>query len=384
MQPKSMSSLSNLRDLFRSDKEKIPPDLKSALSLLKITGLNDLEERLLSLEPFLKPWAVFRDAHLLVSTNARAEPADIKRIDILWFYTQFDEGMRRHDLRLDAPGQDPEMSPHGFIDKSTWGPAEFEKHLYVWILQGFQVGKRYNPWDFEYFELRNVCSAWEHVLVPIVKVVCASYSPKGRRHYGRLATFIESKSPSRLAFPEGNVPALPAGIMSPTPFRVVSKPSMLRDASRGMLTKKNYDETERELRDVYPQYGGLVERPRFKQKMDEWLAEQRARAARRKAVPGKENVQRTYSSQPYEQVSTPSPSRNLLKRCSASIRRSLSASTSNQPIMEMPEPRSQSPQTPRSLKSKPSKSPESKNFGYDKVCSLFGPSFGISFLLGIC
>jgi hypothetical protein len=199
--------------------------------------------------------------------------------------------------------------------------------------------------------------------------VCASYSPKGRRHYGRLATFIESKSPSRLAFPEGNVPALPGGMMSPTPFRVVSKPSMLRDASRGMLTKKNYDETERELRDVYPQYGGLVERPRFKQKMDEWLAEQRARAARRKAVPGKEDVQRTYSSQPYEQVSTPSPSRNLLKRCSASIRRSLPASISNQPIMEMPEPRSQSPQTPRSLKSKPSKSPESKSFGYDKVCN---------------
>jgi hypothetical protein len=367
-----MSSLSNLRGLFRSDKEKIPPDLKRALSLLKFTGLNELEERFLSVEPFLKPWAVFRDSHLLVTANAQSEASNITRLDILWFYTQFDEGSRRHDLRLDPPGQDPETSPHGFIDKSIWGPAEFEKHLYVWMLQAFQVGKRYSPWEFEYFELQNVCTAWENVLVPIVKAVCASYNPKGRRHYGRLATFIESKSPSRLAFPEGNVPDFPGGMMSPTPFRIVSKPSMLRDASQGMLTKRNYDEAERELRDVYPQYGGLVERPRFKQKMDEWLAEQRARAARRKAVPGQEKPQRMNSSQPHEQVSSPSPSRNLLKRCSASIRRSLSASISSQPIVEMHEPRSQTPQTPRSLKSKPSKSPESLCVSRKRVCD---PSF---------
>jgi hypothetical protein len=78
---------------------------------------------------------------------------------------------------------------------------------------------------------------------------------------------------------------MPVGVVtSPTPFRMVSRPAHLRGASQTVLTKKNYDEAEKELRNVYPQYGGLVERPKFKQKMDEWLEEQRIRAAHRKML----------------------------------------------------------------------------------------------------
>jgi hypothetical protein len=196
------------------------------------------------------------------------------------------------------------------------------------------VGKAYNPFGFQYFELRNICAAWEEVFVPIIKAVRASYSVKGRRHYGRLALFIEEKCPSRLAFPEGNV-AMPDGVVrSPTPFRMVSRPSHVRGASRVVLTKKNYDEAERELRSVYPQYGGLVERPRFRQRMEEWLEVQRVRAAHRKTVVKPETVQCVSSHRPQVVQCPGSPdkdnrSRSPIKRYSDTIRRSLSMNVSN-------------------------------------------------------
>ncbi|KAF3052530.1 hypothetical protein E8E11_000460 [Didymella keratinophila] len=274
-----ITSIANLHDIFsRPEKDRIPSELKHALSLLNLTSLTELEERFLATSAFLVPWAVFRDSCLLVDSSRTTEPTIISRLDVLWFYTQFDESLRRHDPRIEKPGT------HFEIDKTEWGHAEHEKHLYAWLLQTFCVGKAYSPCGFQYFELRNVCTAWVEVFVPIINVVRASYSVKGRRHYGRLALFIEDRCPCRLAFPEDNV-SMPIGVInSPTPFQMVSKSTHLRGASQTVLSKKNYDEAEKELREVYPHYGGLVERPKFKHKMDEWLAIQRERAAHRKTI----------------------------------------------------------------------------------------------------
>lgn len=354
------SGKSGLRDfLLRSDKDKIPSNLQRALSLLNIGNLDALEEQFLATNAFLKPWAVFRDSVLLLQPHAmpRATTIDttssgkgIARKDLMWFYTQFDEGARRYDSRADkySPDYAPNSGDHGVINKSGWGVNEYEKHLYVWLLQEFKVGKVRNPWGFDHLELRSLCTAWEAVFIPIVDAVRASYSAKGRHHYSRLALFVEAKCPSRLAFPEGNVDSL-GDLLSPTPYRIVSMPkpaigsgggtSQQQSNDRVILTKKHYDETEKELRNVYPQYGGLVERPRFKQKMEEWLAEQRVRADRRKAL---ERLGEVQSFQPqlfsrnavktgpstshsHQQPSSgDSPSPSPIKRYSENIRRSLS------------------------------------------------------------
>ncbi|KAF2027697.1 hypothetical protein EK21DRAFT_38120, partial [Setomelanomma holmii] len=299
--------MSNIRDLFSRNnndiKEKVPPDLRNALRLLHLNGFEDLEERFLSVDAFLRPWSVFRDSLLLLAKDAIQRPTyismhsglevpnGISRMDILWFYTQFDEGTLRYDPRADRYSRNytPDTSVYGAIDRSKWGVAEYEKHLYAWLLQEWKVGKAYSPWRFEFFELMNICTAWEEVFVPIVNALRISYDPRGRRHYGRLALYVETQCPSRLAFPDSNVAIPQKTLMSPTPYRVVSAPktipSMVGQEQvpvHGVLSKKHYDETEKELRDVYPQYGGLVERPKFKLKMEEWLAEQRARAERRK------------------------------------------------------------------------------------------------------
>src|SRR5690242_4415574 len=327
----------NLRDMFRPSVNKIPPDLRRALILLNLTSIAYLEEHLLATTAFLAPWTAYRDACLLVNSLHYDEPTSITRTDIPWFYTQFDQDMLRHDPRAERSGASFE------IDKSRWGAAEHEKHLYAWLLQAFCVGKAHSPFGFRYFELRNVCTAWDEVFLPIVTAVRASYSVKGRRYYGRLALFIEERWPSRLAFPEGNINMPDGVISSPTPFRMVSRMTQLRGASHTLLTKKNYDDTERELRDVYPQYGGLVERPRFKQKMDEWLEVQRMRAAYRKKVAKPEVVEyvtRQYVPKHQPQVvqqveskgnesllTTSSPTKRSpspLTRYSDSIRRSLS------------------------------------------------------------
>ena len=360
------SSIANLREMFsRTDKDKIPPDLRRALTLLDLTDLAGLEERFLATTAFLEPWAAFRDSFLLVNNSPATEPTNITRLDTLWFYTQFDEGLRRHDQRTEK------ACAHFEIDKSEWSSAEHEKLLYSWLLQTFFVGKAYSPFGFKYFELRNICAAWEEVFVPIVKAVRVSYSVKGRRHYGRLALFIEDRCPSRLAFPEGNV-SLPAGVVtSPTPFRIISRSAHLRGASQTVLTKKNYDEAEKELRNVYPQYGGLVERPRFKQKMDEWLEEQRIRAAHRKTIAKPETVQYVPSYQPQVversgSMSDRSPnkspskdkrSRSPIKRYSDTIRSSLSMNIGNgrfgrtEPQSPLSPTRPKTPKTPKSPKS---------------------------------
>ncbi|KAH7395267.1 hypothetical protein DE146DRAFT_721670 [Phaeosphaeria sp. MPI-PUGE-AT-0046c] len=340
----SKNNMSNIRDLFARDhKEKVPPDLRRALNLLKLNGFEDLEERFLSTDAFLRPWSVFRDSIFLLFPDGMPRSTQIipvemesfelgiSRLDILWFYTQFDEGTLRYDPRADKYSADytPVTRAYGMIDKSKWRVEEYEKHLFTWLLQEFKVGKGYSPWRFEWFELRNICTVWEKVLVPIVNAVRASYHPLGRRHYGRLALFIEARSPSQLAFPDSNA-TVPEAPFSPTPYRIVSVPKKLADegAARGVLSKKHYDVTEKELRDVYPQYGGLVERPKFKHKMEEWLAEQRLRADRRK---GYETQGIVTSAQPriVQPSGSHSPPNQLPKSPRGSFR---SGSVSHSPI----------------------------------------------------
>ncbi|KAF1919954.1 hypothetical protein BDU57DRAFT_405855, partial [Ampelomyces quisqualis] len=313
--------MSNIRDLFSRDrKEKVPPDLRRALDLLRLDGFEELEDRFLSTDAFLRPWSMFRDCMFLLFPDAMSRAIQVvpfgieavkgvSRLDILWFYTQFDEGTLRYDPRADKHCADytPNAAVYGMIDKSKWSIEEYEKHLFAWLLQEFKVGKGYNPWRFKCFELTNICTVWEQVLVPIVDAVRTSYNPGGRRHYGRLALFIEARCPSQLAFPDSNVAVPPGSFLSPTPYRIISMPraTAQNEGISGVLTGKQYDTTERELRDVYPQYGGLVERPRFKHKMEEWLAEQRARADRRR---GLEKCGEVWTSQPQIVQRTPSHS----------------------------------------------------------------------------
>jgi hypothetical protein len=355
----SKNNLGNIRELFggREPEEKVPPDLRRALNHLRLNGFEDLEERFLCADAFLKPWAVFRDSIFLLSPNAMPCPTKVlpigqqndtgvSRMDLLWFYTNYDEGTLRYDPRADrkSVSYTPDTSVYGQIDKSNWRPEDYEKHLYAWLLQEFKVGKARNPWGFEYFQLKNVCTAWEEVLVPIVNAVRTSYSLLGRRYYGRLALYIEARSPSTLAFPGSNVDVSQGGPLSPTPYRIVSVPKKKKEDTHGVLSKKHYDATEKELRDVYPQYGGLVERPKFKHKMEEWLAEQRARAHARRGSESYGNVQ---SFQPKmvhptgggidDKPLPETPRKNTqerssespIKRYSASIKRSLSTTMSS-------------------------------------------------------
>jgi hypothetical protein len=365
------SGLKNVRDFFIRDKDKLPAELKHALTLLHLSSLDALEERFLATDAFLKPWAVFRDSIFLLKPDAMPRATSIaatdtdkvvSRTDLLWFYTQFDEGVRRYDPRANKYSVEYTLdsSVYGVIDKSKWDVETYEKHLFAWLLQALRVGKARNPWGFDFFELRSLCSAWEKVLVPIIDVVRASYDVKGRRHYGRLALFIEERCPSGLAFPKDNVSAPEGSLMSPTPYRVISMPKKAigdngatfhkRTEGAGVLTRKHYNETEKELRDVYPQYGGLVERPKFKVKMDEWLAEQRARAERRKAAERAgeiesfqpQVVKRDGSWSPVKQGSPTKAnkrkdgSESPIKRCSDSIRRSLSRGISKKAPKEEP------------------------------------------------
>jgi hypothetical protein len=160
--------MSNTRDSNgRAPKETVPPDLKHALSLLRLESLSDLEERFLSVNAFLKPWSVFRDSVFLrfpdamprattVATiqNVEDPGSGVSRLDLLWFYTQFDDGGLRYDPRADQWTTDynPDISTYGVIEKSEWRVGDYEKHLYAWLLQEFKVGKGYSPWRFEYLE----------------------------------------------------------------------------------------------------------------------------------------------------------------------------------------------------------------------------------------
>jgi hypothetical protein len=362
----SKNNMGNIRELFGIEpKEKVPPDLRHALTHLQLNGYEDLEERFLCADAFIKPWAVFRDSIFVLSPDAMPRPTQVvpigtqskngvSRMELLWFYTHFDEGTLRYDSRADrnSVNYTPDTSIYGQIDKSKWRVEEYEKHLYAWLLQEFKVGKAYSPWRFEYFELKNVCTVWEEVLVPIVNAVRASYNPLGRRHYGRLALYIEARCHSQLAFPSSNIGVPEGAILSPTPYRIVSVPKKTtEETAYGVLTKTNYDVAEKELRYVYPQYGGLVERPKFKHKMEEWLADQRARADRRKDNETYGNI-RSYKPRMVqsnaggmlekELPQTPrrshrrQSSESPIKRCSDSIKRSLSNTMSSLRIKEEP------------------------------------------------
>lgn len=223
----SVASINTIRNSLnpRGPKQRTPPALKKALELLKLKDLDGLENHFLGMTAFLKPWCRFRDAFLLLGPNSMprsSEPDRVRGMDILWFYTNFSEGELRYDARADDDTSlfTTDETQYGTFDTTHWGVEEHEKMMYAWLLQEFKVGKARNPFGFQYFELQNVCTAWKTVFVPIVEAVRDSYDPRGRRHYGRLAKFIEERHPSRLAFPEYNV-TVP---QSANPYRMVSVP----------------------------------------------------------------------------------------------------------------------------------------------------------------
>jgi hypothetical protein len=223
----SGTSRSNIRNALNPlvPKEKMTPALKKALDVLNLKDFDALEHHFLSVIAFLKPWSHFRDAFLLLQPGSlprSSEPDKVRGMDILWFYTNFSDGELRYDPRADDATSlfTTDETQYGDFDTTHWGVEEHEKMLYAWLLQEFKVGKGRNPFGFEYFELQNVCTAWKTVFVPIVQEVRASYDSRGRRHYGRLARFIELRNPSRVAFPEGNV-VVP---QSANPYRILSVP----------------------------------------------------------------------------------------------------------------------------------------------------------------
>ncbi|KAF1955964.1 hypothetical protein CC80DRAFT_549023 [Byssothecium circinans] len=293
---------------------KIPPSLRNALHLLHLRDLDALENHFLALEAFLKPWCHFRDTFFLLCSADQpraSSPGTIRKTDVLRFYTNFLHGELRYDPRADdnASQYTDDETKYGTYDNSHWAVQDYEKLMYAWILQEFKVGKMRNPYGFKYFELKNQCTAWEEVIEPIVQAVRDSYDVRGRYYYGRLAKFIEARSPSRLAFPESNVVEGAFGISLPTrsqtsgapqtPFRLVSfsKGGMLSTDSPVLnssseyilprdkqLTEKEIDEVEVELRNVAEKYGGMIERPKFKTRIDDWLAVQKERVQQRHLI----------------------------------------------------------------------------------------------------
>jgi hypothetical protein len=282
--------------LLSPSKDKMNIEMKRALDLLNLGSIEALETRFLASPAFLEPWVSFRDSFLLLQKGGAPRTALPDQIDgrsLLYWYTLFDEGRVRYDERLDDMSSvyedDMDTNNYGLIDKSTWGIVEYEKLLYVWLLQKWQVGKRRNSGGFAYFVYKNQVTAWREVFVPIVNAVRQSYDIKGRRHYGRLAKFVEGISPSRLAFPENNVGVGvgPGFAVSPTtPYRPVSRPRMKEESPflrSSVIKKKQYDDTEMELRDVYPQYGQLVERPKNMNVVKDFLETQRQKKELEKA-----------------------------------------------------------------------------------------------------
>lgn len=108
-----------------------------------------------------------------------------------------------------------------------------------------------------------------------------------------------------------------------------------------------------------PQYGGLVERPRFKHNMDEWLELQRTRAMHRNTIAKKETVQYVPVYKPhvvqqadeglhsYSHKRTSSDgthSISPIRRCSDTIRRSFSVNIGKDQVGK-PKPQSHPPPT---------------------------------------
>jgi hypothetical protein len=300
----SFTRLRNLLPLNNST-HKVTGPICDALTLLNIRDLDGLENHFLALEAFIRPWAHFRDTYFLLQSvdAARAsEPGVIKRVDLLRFYTNYLHGELRYDPRADdnSSSFSADATKYGTYDTSHWQVEDYEKLMYAWMLQEFKVGKKTNPFGFRYFECGNICSIWEDIFEPIVVAVRESYDIRGRRYYGRLAAFIENRFPSRLAFPATNVPT--PMIQSPTPFRLISFSKGQRDTSpplpRSLIeampktprfSAKEYAAVEAELRDVSDKYGGVVERPKFKLQLKEWLSVQKERAKMKKQFSGRES-----------------------------------------------------------------------------------------------
>jgi hypothetical protein len=293
----SASLTAPLRDLLHvgSSKEKITTELKEALQLLQLETLDALENHFLATDAFLKPWSQFRDSWFLLQTQALSRaspPGQLQATSILWYYTTFLEGELRYDARCDDSTSvfTTDETKYGTFDDQHWGVEEYEKMLYAWLLQEFRVGKARNPFGFKYFEHRNVIAAWKYVFIPVVNAVRDSYDVKGRRYYGRLASFIEGRYSSRLAFPEGNM-AVPMKVAT---YRTVSlsraqdvrpwpgSSHRLIPTTVHPITQKEYAEFEQELRVVYPKYGQVVERPKFTRRMEDWLAAQKMRTQQKK------------------------------------------------------------------------------------------------------
>ena len=359
--------------MLSPSKEKVSPDLKRALQHLNLRGLDALENVVLRQDAFLRPWADFRDGFLLIQPDGMPRAALQGQIDgpaILNFYTLYDEGTLRYEPLADETSSvyTADTSKHGHINKSNWTVVEYEKLLHAYLLQTFKVGKTKNPFGIQYFVLKNVCTAWREVFIPIVNAVRDSYDIKGRRHYGRLAKFIEDICPSRLAFPENNVGAQ-AGPTSPTPFRLVSMPKKRDGAaeSGGITASKNrdgakeYEEEEKELRHAYPQYGHLVERPRFIAPIRDWISEQKSRKEHAKAL-------KELEGSPSRSVSM-SQHRRSFSRVSNLLSRSSSVSVANRTYnMDSSEPqRSPLHGKTRIVETPPKKEPRDPvGYGYDR------------------
>ncbi|KAF2473557.1 uncharacterized protein BDR25DRAFT_311796 [Lindgomyces ingoldianus] len=257
--------------------EKMSVELKHALKCLGYRDLDQLQHMFLAKESFLVPWAFFRDTFLFrqeAGMPRASLPGSVTREDILWWYTRYDDGILRYDPN-DSDDKsaldDKTASRIDDIDTSAWSVIEHEKHLFVWLLQAFKVGKAKNPYGITYFECRNVCAAWEEVLLPIVNDVREGHDIRGRRHYGELAAFVDKVSPSALAFPEKNVGVRRRDIGKDRSHRV------------GMLArKKQLDEDDMELRHTYPQFGQVAE----KQKVDlkAWIRDKKTVADRKMAM----------------------------------------------------------------------------------------------------
>ncbi|KAF2248877.1 hypothetical protein BU26DRAFT_594610 [Trematosphaeria pertusa] len=264
----------------KSGKEKISPEFKRALQLLNLTEPQAFEDFFLGKPSFLVPWAEFRDSFFLLQPPEKraSEPGKITGMDILWFYTHFDEGLCRYDSRgdINSPDYTDNVSQNDYgrqIDKSGWGAEEWEKLMYVWMLQLFEVGKISNKTGIRYFKLRNVCTAWKEVFVPIVDAVRDSYGINGKQHYGRLALYIESQRPSQLGVLQKNVPTPTTS----TPLRILSIPKQrdkeaLPQAKPDAKKPDEFEEAQQELRQVFPKYGQLIERPKNRAGLLDWIA----------------------------------------------------------------------------------------------------------------
>ncbi|KAF2121595.1 hypothetical protein BDV96DRAFT_594775 [Lophiotrema nucula] len=280
-------------------KQSLPRDLRDALSWLHLSGLSGLERGVLSQEAFLKPWAHYRDAYLLLQPQSmprNSPPGHIKPVDILHYYTWYDEGALRYDATADENSfeYEPDPSRRATLDKSEWTVQEHEKFLYVWLLQTFKVGKFHNAFGFKYFECKNIAAAWQEVFLPIVHAVVADYDIRGRRYYGRLAKFIENVSPSRLAFPEANVGASVKALEVP---RAAERESVRQVSGetdpftniwvskKGKSSRQNEEEEiDRELRVAFPGFGHLVERPKVDVRA--WVRKQSEAVSHKRALQG--------------------------------------------------------------------------------------------------